>query len=73
MSFGAVAEGMAACGWVPGLVRKPPGLDIMASLHEGAREHYLCDLANAVAAAPPAVGGEWLRSIDCAYRTPEPG
>lgn len=66
MSFGAtavdmaaVAEGIAACGWVPGLVRKPPGLHIVASLlHEGARERYLCDLANAVAAAPPAVGTE---------------
>jgi sphinganine-1-phosphate aldolase len=66
MSFGAasvdmaaVAEGMAACGWVPGIVRKPPGLHIMASLlHEGARELYLRDLASAVAAAPQAVSAE---------------
>ncbi|MGH7085688.1 MAG: aminotransferase class V-fold PLP-dependent enzyme [Acetobacteraceae bacterium] len=48
----AVARAMEARGWVAGLVRKPPGLHIMASLlHEGAREQYLADLAAAVASA----------------------
>jgi sphinganine-1-phosphate aldolase len=55
--MGAVAEAMAARGWLPGLVRKPPGLHLMASLlHERAREAYLADLAATVAAAPPAKG-----------------
>ncbi len=66
MSFGAanvdmyaVAQAMAARGWVPGLVRRPPGLHLMASLlHEGVREEYLRDLAAAVAAAPPAEAAE---------------
>ncbi|MDA8049732.1 MAG: aspartate aminotransferase family protein [Rhodospirillales bacterium] len=55
LDMAAVAEDMAARGWVPGLVRRPPGLHIMASLlHEGVRDRYLGDLAAAVAAAPPA-------------------
>ncbi len=49
----AVAAAMSDRGWLPGLVRKPPGLHIMASLlHEGAREAYLGDLAAALARAP---------------------
>ncbi|MGH7211264.1 MAG: hypothetical protein ACREF1_07365, partial [Acetobacteraceae bacterium] len=55
VDMSAVAHAMAARGWVPGLVRRPPGLHMMASLlHEEAREQYLGDLAAAVAAAPPA-------------------
>ena len=49
----AVATGMTRRGWVPGLVRRPPGLHLMLSLlHEQAREHYLADLAAATAEAP---------------------
>jgi glutamate/tyrosine decarboxylase-like PLP-dependent enzyme len=49
----AVADGMAGRGWVPGLVRRPPGLHLMLSLlHEGARERYLADLAAATVEAP---------------------
>jgi sphinganine-1-phosphate aldolase len=60
LAFGAadrdmptVAKNMAARGWVPGMVHEPPGLHLMLSLlHEPAREHYLADLAAAVAEAP---------------------
>ena len=52
-----VAEGMAARGWVPGMIRTPPGLHMMMSLlHEPVREQYLKDLASALAEARPAVG-----------------
>ncbi len=55
VDMAAVARAMEARGWVPGLVRKPPGLHMMASLlHEPVRNRYLEDLAAAVAAAPPA-------------------
>ncbi len=54
VDMAAVARAMEARGWVPGLVRKPPGLHMMASLlHEPVRNRYLEDLAAAVAAAPP--------------------
>ncbi len=53
----AVAREMEMRGWVPGMVRRPPGLHMMASLlHEGAREDYLRDLKAVVAAAGKAVG-----------------
>lgn len=59
VDMAAVARAMAARGWVPGTVRKPPGLHVMASLlHDGARDRYLADLAAAVAAAPAADAGE---------------
>ena len=49
----AVAAGMERRGWVPGLVRRPPGLHLMLSLlHESARETYLADLAAATGEAP---------------------
>lgn len=59
LAFGAaerdmveVAAGMERRGWVPGLVRQPPGLHLMMSLlHEPVRERYLADLAEATAAA----------------------
>jgi len=55
IDMSAVADAMRTRGWVPGLVRKPPGLHIMASLlHEPVRTRYLDDLAAAVAAAPAA-------------------
>lgn len=58
MDVAAVAEAMEARGWVPGLVRKPPGLHIMASLlHEGVRDEYLRDLADSVSSASPAKPG----------------
>jgi sphinganine-1-phosphate aldolase len=60
LSFGAagrdmnaVAAGMQARGWVPGMVRRPPGLHLMLSLlHEAACPAYLADLAAATAEAP---------------------
>ncbi len=52
MDMAAVAQAMEARGWVPGLVRKPPGLHIMASLlHEGVRDEYLRDLAASVSSS----------------------
>lgn len=51
--MGAVAAGMERRGWVPGLVRTPPGLHLMMSLlHEGPRAQYLADLRAAHAEAP---------------------
>ena len=53
----AVAAGLSARGWVPGLLREPPGLHMMMSLlHEPVRETYLADLAHAAAGARPANG-----------------
>ncbi|MGH7122122.1 MAG: pyridoxal-dependent decarboxylase, partial [Acetobacteraceae bacterium] len=53
VSIGAVADAMAARGWVPGMIREPPGMHLMLSLlHEGARDAFLADLAHSVAAAP---------------------
>ncbi|MBM3571503.1 MAG: aspartate aminotransferase family protein [Alphaproteobacteria bacterium] len=44
-----VAEVMAGKGWVPGLVRKPPGMhQMMSMLHEPSRAAYLADLRAAV-------------------------
>lgn len=58
VEMGSVAEGMAARGWIPGLVREPPGLHLMMSLlHEAVRDRYLADLRDAVAGAAPASGG----------------
>lgn len=55
LDMGAVADGMARAGWVPGLLRDPPGLHMMMSLlHEPVRARYVADLAAAAAAAPPA-------------------
>ena len=52
---GAMATFMAGRGWIPGLLREPPGLHMMMSLlHEPVRPRYLADLAEAVAAAPAA-------------------
>jgi len=43
-----VADGMAERGWVPGLLRHPPGMHLMMSmLHAPARERWLGDLADA--------------------------
>jgi glutamate/tyrosine decarboxylase-like PLP-dependent enzyme len=57
LDMNGVAEGMAARGWVPGLVREPPGLHMMMSLlHEPARPQYLSDLRDVVAAASPTRG-----------------
>lgn len=59
ISMAAVADAMASCGWVPGLIREPPGMHLMLSLlHEDARGAYLTDLAHSVAAAPRAAPGQ---------------
>ena len=53
--MGAVAAGMSERGWVPGMLRDPPGLHMMMSLlHEPARPRYLADLRAALEAAPAA-------------------
>jgi sphinganine-1-phosphate aldolase len=53
IDMASVASFMEKRGWVPGMVRRPPGLHIMASLlHEGVRDQYLSDLKAAVASAP---------------------
>ncbi|MCC6720104.1 MAG: aspartate aminotransferase family protein [Acetobacteraceae bacterium] len=53
----SIAAGMSARGWIPGMVRTPPGLHLMMSLlHEPARPAFLADLAGAVAEAKPATG-----------------
>ena len=71
MAFGAagrdmnsVASGMSARGWIPGMVRKPPGLHLMMSLlHEPVRERYITDLAASVAAAVEVPA----RAVDAVY------
>jgi glutamate/tyrosine decarboxylase-like PLP-dependent enzyme len=70
LSFGSeradmqqVADGMAARGWVPGMVRTPPGLHMMMSLlHEPVREKYLADLGAALSDAQPA-SGQAVRAV----------
>ena len=67
LDMGAIAAGMQARGWVPGLVRDPPGLHMMMSLlHEPARERYLADLRAATAAAPGARGRGARGVLKCA-------
>ena len=42
---------MGELGWVPGMVRDPPSLHLMMSLHHAAaREAYVRDVASCVAA-----------------------
>ncbi|MDE2334026.1 MAG: aspartate aminotransferase family protein [Rhodospirillales bacterium] len=53
LDMAGVAKGMETRGWVPGMISRPPGMHMMASLlHEAARADYLADLSAAVAAAP---------------------
>ena len=64
MGFGAsdldmarVAEGMAGRGWVPGMLKDPPGLHLMMSLlHRDARPDYLRDLAASAAEVRASAG-----------------
>lgn len=57
LNINKVADGMAARGWVPGLVRDPPALHSMMSLlHESARPRWLADVTEAVAEARQAAG-----------------
>ncbi|HLX27196.1 MAG TPA: pyridoxal-dependent decarboxylase [Casimicrobiaceae bacterium] len=49
----AISDGMASRGWVPGVVRKPPGMHLMLSLlHAPARHDYIRDLRSASEDAP---------------------
>ncbi|HJU23938.1 MAG TPA: aminotransferase class V-fold PLP-dependent enzyme [Casimicrobiaceae bacterium] len=44
-----VSDGMARRGWVPGVVRNPPGMHLMLSmLHAPARDQYVGDLARSL-------------------------
>ncbi len=52
-----VGEGLAARGWVPGLVRRPPALHLMMSmLHAPSRERYVDDLIAATREARETPG-----------------
>ena len=49
VDMGAVAEGMRARGWLPGMTRQPMGLHLMLSmLHAPARDAYLNDLEDSM-------------------------
>ena len=51
IDMGKVASLMGERGWLPGMVRRPPSLHLMLSLHHaGARDAYVADLAACVAA-----------------------
>ena len=51
IDMGKVASLMGERGWLPGMVRRPPSLHLMLSLHHAAaREAYLADVAACVAA-----------------------
>ncbi len=58
IDMAAVAALLAARGWVPGMVREPPSLHLMLSLHHAAaREAYVADVAACVAATLASGGG----------------
>jgi hypothetical protein len=49
--MGKVATHLGERGWVPGMVRTPPSLHLMLSLHHApAREAYVRDVAASVEA-----------------------
>jgi hypothetical protein len=51
IDMGKVATHMGEHGWVPGMVREPPSLHLMMSLHHAAaRDAYVRDVAASVAA-----------------------
>jgi glutamate/tyrosine decarboxylase-like PLP-dependent enzyme len=51
IDMGKVASLIGERGWLPGMVRRPPSLHLMLSLHHaGAREAYVADVAACVAA-----------------------
>ena len=57
VDIGEVATAMAERGWLPGMVKTPPSLHLMLSLHHrDAREAYLRDLAASLAAVRAAAG-----------------
>ena len=60
----AAADRMAEKGWLPGRTQDPRGLHLMLSmLHEPAREAYLADLAEAVAAVRRDGGGSDAQAV----------
>lgn len=71
LAFGAddtdmmqVGTEMAARGWLPGLVRRPPSLHLMMSmLHAPARERYVADLAAAVDKVRAGAGGARAKAV----------
>ncbi|MEJ0018438.1 MAG: aminotransferase class I/II-fold pyridoxal phosphate-dependent enzyme [Acetobacteraceae bacterium] len=65
IDMGKVATRLAERGWVPGMVRSPPSLHLMMSLHhEQARAAYVRDVAECVAAVRH---DGTVRSADVAY------
>jgi glutamate/tyrosine decarboxylase-like PLP-dependent enzyme len=57
LDMARVAEGMAGRGWVPGMLKDPPGLHLMMSLlHKDARADYLRDLAASAAEVRASAG-----------------
>jgi sphinganine-1-phosphate aldolase len=64
LDMGRVAEGMASRGWVPGMLKDPPGMHLMMSLlHAEARADYLRDLAASAAAARASAGKAKIEAV----------
>jgi sphinganine-1-phosphate aldolase len=59
-----VAEGLQTRGWVPGMLRDPPGLHLMMSLlHAEARPDYLRDLAASAADVRATAGKAKIEAV----------
>ncbi|MBM3549437.1 MAG: aspartate aminotransferase family protein [Alphaproteobacteria bacterium] len=64
LDMGRVAEGMAKRGWVPGMLKDPPGLHLMMSLlHADARSDYLRDLAASAAEVRTSTGKAKIEAV----------
>lgn len=64
LDMGKVAEGMQSRGWVPGMLKSPPGLHLMMSLlHAEARADYLRDLAASAAEARTTAGKAKIEAV----------
>ena len=64
LDMGKVAEGMQSRGWVPGMLKSPPGLHLMMSLlHAEARSDYLRDLAASAAEARTTAGKAKIEAV----------
>jgi glutamate/tyrosine decarboxylase-like PLP-dependent enzyme len=64
VDMGAVAKEMAARSWFPALLRDPPSLHLVLSMHHApVRARYVDDLRAAIAAAPAASSAAPTASI----------
>ncbi|SDR32863.1 hypothetical protein SAMN05444161_2852 [Rhizobiales bacterium GAS191] len=65
VDMGKVATLMGQRGWLPGMVRTPPSLHLMLSLHHAqAREAYVADVA---ACIETARGAETITATSASY------